>query len=66
MGGAGTGHILFERVEVHYDGQAKGVLRQATLFGYYESLGTLALLTPSAPLKLELHNFPFEVVLEEQ
>jgi hypothetical protein len=57
--------IVFEKIDARYGGQVKGILRQAILYGYYESGDISNVATPASPLKLELRNFPFEVILEE-
>ena len=65
LGSEGSGSIIFEKLEARLGGQVKGNLRQATLYGYYESGDIMNTITPSSPMKLELRNFPFDVLLEE-
>ena len=65
LGSEGSGSIVFEKIDARYGGQVKGILRQAILYGYYESGDVMNAVTPTSPMKLELRNFPFEVILEE-
>jgi hypothetical protein len=65
LGAEGGGSLVLETLDARLGGQVKGVLRQATLSGYYLSAESAELIPPPSPLTLKLYNFPFDVILTE-
>ncbi len=63
--GDGTVDIVFDAFEKRLNGEIKGTLKYAKLYGYFMLIESGERMPPKKPVVLELYNWPFDLRLEQ-